>query len=95
MNYSKAIRLVRSTKGLSQKDLAKKSKIDPSFLSLIERDKRLPGTKTLEMLSKALGVPLYLIILLASEKKDLRGLSEKQSAILGKQFLELIALSDK
>jgi transcriptional regulator with XRE-family HTH domain len=90
MNYSKAIKLIRASRGLTQKDLATNSKLDPSFISLVECGKRTPSMHVLEVLSKALNVPFYLLALLASEKEDLKGLDPDQANILGKQLLNIV-----
>jgi transcriptional regulator with XRE-family HTH domain len=90
MNYARAIKLVRASKGLSQKDLAKKLKVDSSFVSLLEKGKRCPSMATLESIAGSLNVPIYLIMLLASEKKDLKGLSPRHAGDLGNRLLELV-----
>ncbi len=95
MNYAKAIRTIRAARGLSQKDLAARLKIDPSYVSLIEAGKRVPSISVLEDISKALDVPIYLLMLLSSEKDDLRGISEDDAKSLGKQLLEAVLEAQK
>jgi transcriptional regulator with XRE-family HTH domain len=90
MNYSKAIKIVRAARGLSQKELAKKAKIDASYVSLLECGRRKPSMDTLELLAQVLDVPAYLILLLASEKEELKGLGVSRAEKLGKQLLKLI-----
>ena len=90
MNYGRAIRIIRTARGLSQKDLARRAKIDASYVSILERGTRAPTTRTLEALAEALHAPLYLLLLIASDEPDLKGISTEEAAKLGKQLLELL-----
>ena len=55
------IKLVRVQQELSQQAFAKKARVSVSYISMLERGKRVPPLDTLEVLAKALGVaPLYL-----------------------------------
>lgn len=90
MNYGKAIKIARSTKGLSQKDLGKLIDVNPSYISRLEAGERLPSTETLEAISKALSVPMYLLMLLGSDVEDLKGISTEQAAILGQNLLDIV-----
>ena len=90
MNYGHAIKVARTRRGMSQKQLAGRIKADSSFLSMLESGKRKPSTETLEAICDVLGVPLYLLMLLASEKKDLKGVSAAQAADLGRQLLDIL-----
>lgn len=55
------IKLVRIQQKLSQQAFAKKARLSVSYVSMLERGKRVPPLDTLEVLAKALGVaPLYL-----------------------------------
>lgn len=95
MNYGKAIRTIRSAKNLEQKELAHLAKLNPSYISLIESNRRAPSASALEALAKALHVPLYLLMLLASEVEDLHGIAETEANKLGKQLLDLVLTTDK
>jgi transcriptional regulator with XRE-family HTH domain len=70
MDYSRAIRIVRSARGLSQKELSELAELNPGYISRIEKGTRQPTTKAIERISKALDVPLYLFLLLASGDTD-------------------------
>lgn len=72
MKYGRAIKVARAMAGLQQKEVAEMAGIDPSHISLIEMGKRQPSVGTLEKLSKALGIPQHLFVLLAAEPQDLR-----------------------
>ncbi len=90
MKPGKAIRIVRTARRLSQKDLAEKVSIDQSHISLLERDLREPSLKVLEAISEALEVPVYLLVLLGSEQQDLRGISEVQAKAMGQELLRVL-----
>lgn len=90
MKYGKAIRLVRTSRGLSQKALARNAGLSASYISLLESDKRIPSGETVELLSHCLNVPIYLLTFLASEKNDLRGINEKQSQEIGEHLLKIL-----
>jgi transcriptional regulator with XRE-family HTH domain len=89
MNYGHAIRLVRSARGTSQRSLAEKLGIDPSTVSHLERQERQPSTEMLEAISGALGIPTYLLVFLASEEKDLKGLPPEHSKLFGQELLRI------
>jgi transcriptional regulator with XRE-family HTH domain len=72
MNYGKALKLARALANLSQKDLAARAGLDPSYVSLIEKGSRLPSLTALEKLGEALGIPNDLLVLMAAEKEDLK-----------------------
>ncbi len=90
MKYGKAIKVVRSARGMPQKDLAKRAGLNPSYLSLVEGDARKPSSDALESLAKALDVPLYLLTLLASDREHLRGIPVKEAQRLGLQLLDIL-----
>ena len=90
MKYGRAIRLVRSTRKMSQKDLARRASLDPSYVSLIEKDLRTPSVEVLERISDALRVPFHLLTLLSSERKDLESISPDQATYLGKELLNIL-----
>ena len=90
MNYGKAIRFVRSSRNLSQKQLAKLARLDPSYVSLIEKNQRTPSIRALQRITKALRVPLHLLTLLASEREDLTNISTEQATELGRQLLGIL-----
>ncbi len=59
---SQNLRQVRTGQNLSQEDVAKRSRISVSYLSMLEHGTRTPPLETLASLAKALRVsPLYLL----------------------------------
>ncbi len=90
MNYAKAIRIARSIADITQKELADRSGLDRSYLSLIEGDKRKPTVETLQIISDALRIPFHLLTLLATEKSDTKRINEEQVLGLAKQLTHLL-----
>lgn len=64
----KAIRQIRSLRGLSQASLARDAGIQPNSLALVERGERGVSMDTLNDLSEALGVPAACLAVLGSKK---------------------------
>ena len=94
MDYGRALRVVRASRNISQKELAQKAGLTPSYVSLIESGRRDPAMAALKAVCKALNVPLYLFTLLASDDEDLVGISQQDAHVLGQQLLELLRESE-
>lgn len=90
MNYGKAIRTARAAVGLKQTELAVRAEITRSHLSLIEAGKRTPSLETLEALSRELGVPLHLLMLLAIEPEDQPGVRATEIGELSRSLLQVL-----
>lgn len=90
MNYGKAIKMLRASRGMQQRELAKKLDVDGSYISLLESGKRTPSLELLQAFASKLRVPVYLILLLASEEPDLQGIDAKQAHKLGHELLRAI-----
>lgn len=58
----KAIRTLRARKGVSQKELAERAEITPSFLSLVESGRRAASLKVIERIAAALDVPAEVLV---------------------------------
>ncbi|WP_075306432.1 helix-turn-helix domain-containing protein [Hyalangium minutum] len=95
MNYGRALKKLREKRNLKQKELAEKAALDASYVSQIENGKRVPSTAAVEAIAKALDVPLYLLMLFASDAEDLRGISEEQARRLENQFLDLVMKAEQ
>jgi transcriptional regulator with XRE-family HTH domain len=89
MDYGRAIKVVRTAKKLSQQQLADLIKVDASYVSKIESGQE-PSVKTLEKISETLHTPMVLIMLLASDKKNLMGIDENQAMFLGKELMSVL-----
>lgn len=95
MDFGKALRTVRARKGLSQKDVAELASLNQSYVSLIESGRRKPTLSMAEDLARALGIPVYLFMLLGSDADDLRGLEPEQAAVLGRQILDVALATNR
>lgn len=70
MNLGKAIKILRDKNGINQNQFSKKITITQQQLSLIENNHVWPSLKSLETISKALGVPVPTIFWFAMEEAD-------------------------
>ena len=95
MNYGKAIKVARAARELSQEELAKRARLDASYISVLESGDRVPSAAALEAIAKALRVPLYVLMLVASERKDLRGVPAREAQLLGRRLLDVLVGSEK
>jgi transcriptional regulator with XRE-family HTH domain len=57
MSLGREIRRRRQSAGLTQEELASRSKLSPHYLSTVENDHRDVSVSTLVQIAKALGVP--------------------------------------
>jgi transcriptional regulator with XRE-family HTH domain len=90
MNYGKAVKTLRAARQLEQRDLAAHAGLDSSYISLIEAQKRVPSTAALSAIAEALRVPMYLLMILASEKDDLHGVPEEVATHIGSTLLGVV-----
>jgi transcriptional regulator with XRE-family HTH domain len=61
MTLGSTIRLLRQAVGLTQKEFAEELRITPSYLSLLETDKREPTIPLLRNMAERLGSPATLL----------------------------------
>ena len=71
MKLGTAIKRCRNAQGISLSELAKRSQVSISHLSLIERDEREPSISVINMISQGMGVPASLILLVAADPEEL------------------------
>src|ERR1700688_3125564 len=90
MNYGKAFRVIRAAFGLSQSQLADLLKLGQSHVSLIESDKRLPSKSVVDSLAHSLTIPRELVLLLASEPRDLEARDPAAVEALARSLLTLL-----
>ena len=95
MNYGKALRLVRSSRNISQRELSETINLDPSYISLIEKGKRVPTIETLEKIVKVLDIPIHLFFLLASDKDEVKKLHPNKKTDVAKLLLDILLSSEK
>jgi transcriptional regulator with XRE-family HTH domain len=71
VDYGRAIRIVRTARGLNQAQLAERLSVGTSHVSLLEAGKRQPSVQVLDEVATVLNVPPHLLTLLASEPADI------------------------
>lgn len=90
MNYARAIRTMAAARGLTQQELAERLRMDEGQLSRVGRVTP-PTMRTLERIARTLEMPLFLLVLLASDVDDLGGPDRGvQLAGLGPQILATV-----
>jgi transcriptional regulator with XRE-family HTH domain len=90
MDYSKALKVARAITGLQQKELAQRSGLDPSHISLIEKGRRKPSVRALSRLSGALEIPDHLFTLLAAEPQDLAHVSPDELSRIAESLTQFL-----
>ena len=55
--FGQILKAVRSSRGLSQEQLAFKSELDRTFISMLERGQRQPSLTSILCISASLGIP--------------------------------------
>ncbi|MDR1340413.1 MAG: helix-turn-helix transcriptional regulator [Prevotellaceae bacterium] len=71
MNIPKTVRDLRKKKSFSQKNLAEKSGLSQTFISLFENGKAEISPTSLKKIAGALGVEHSIILLYSIEKEDI------------------------
>jgi transcriptional regulator with XRE-family HTH domain len=94
MNYGKAIRITRALADISQQELARALGTDPSYISLLEANKREPSRELLEKLAVAFKVPLHLLVLMATEESDTGSGKEKRLSEIAETLANLLFTED-
>jgi transcriptional regulator with XRE-family HTH domain len=92
VDIGRAIKLCRSQKGWTLRDLAKRTGIAVSHLSMIERNQRDASMAAMQALANAFGMPLNILIFLAADPKDLSGMTNELKEKLSRAALELLRL---
>lgn len=76
MKIGLAIKRSREQLGYKQTDLAQKTGLSVSYLSMLEKNKRDPSIKTVERIALALGIPPSVLLLLALDPAELAPLDQ-------------------
>ena len=93
MDIGRAVKLCRSQKRWTLRDLAKRTGIAVSHLSMIERNQRDASMSAMQALANAFGMPLNVLIFLASDPHELAGISNELKEKLSRAALELLRLA--
>jgi transcriptional regulator with XRE-family HTH domain len=92
VDIGRAVKLCRSQKGWTLRELAKRTGIAISHLSMIERNQRDASMSVMRALANAFGMPLNVLIFLAADPKELTGISNELKEKLSCAALELLRL---
>jgi transcriptional regulator with XRE-family HTH domain len=93
MNIGKAIKLCRIQKSMRLSELAFKSGLSISYLSLIEQGKRDPNISVLESIAKGLDVPLSILVFLGADNSEIKKISPELFEKISTTALELVKAS--
>jgi transcriptional regulator with XRE-family HTH domain len=94
MNAGHAIRFCRQQRQLSIPALAERVGLSPSYISLLERNERDPPLSTLQRLSKALAVPLSVMVFIGTSTAELESLSPEIAEKLAAATMKLLRASN-
>ena len=90
MEIGRALKVCRSAKGLSLEVLAERAGLSQSYLSMIESGKREPTLTSIEKVAVALDIPTPIVLFLAADKEDLRGLDKETAQRLSEAVLSVV-----
>lgn len=95
MNYGRAIRMIRSARGWTQSELARRSAFDASYVSLLESGRRTCQRDVANRIADALEVPHSLVDLLAADEDRLVGLDREGAASLGRALVRVLLKAER
>lgn len=90
MDIGHALKVCRSAKKFSLEELAGRSGLSQSYLSMIESGKREPTLTSVQKISAAMGIPVTIVLFLASDDEELRGLDAETKSRLSDAVLEVM-----
>lgn len=82
MKIGLAIKKIRAEKDVSQKELAKRTKISATSLSQIEKGTKRPSAKNLTKICKALDIPESLVYFYGLEANDIPAKNRKLYSVV-------------
>ena len=87
IKLGKVVRKHRESLGLSQRDLASLSDLTPSFLSLVESDKRVPSLVVGNRIAQALNLTLEVMVWEAVEIPATASDQDRRLCIIAKEII--------
>lgn len=91
MDLGGTIKQCRKAKKMTLAQLSENCGISVSHLSLLENNNREPSFSAVETISKALGLPLSVLVFLAAQKDEVTELSASHIEALSNNIMELMA----
>jgi len=90
MNVGEAIKYLRYTKNIKQKDFCKEIGITQSYLSLVEKGHRTPSIQVLESISEYYKIPLPILFWFTVDESDVSEEKKEAYKILKPSIDEMI-----
>jgi len=90
MSIGNAIKVCRTRRNLTQKELANRADLTTSYLSQVEQDKRDPTLSTLRSISRGLEVPLSILLFFGGDQDELFSIDKELAEKLSFTLLKLI-----
>jgi transcriptional regulator with XRE-family HTH domain len=94
MDYGRGIIAARTKRGLSKRKLAARAGLVPSYITHLESGKKVPSLAAVEAISRALDIPVYLLMLLSSDEAELKGIDSPGAQSLAMGLLDLLPLAE-
>lgn len=94
MDLGNAIRLCRSRKQLTLAELAERTGLSESYISLLERGARDPTLSSIEAISRGLEVPVSLLVFLGSDASETSSLPTEVREKLSAAIVQLLQASN-
>lgn len=66
--YGQTLKMIREERGFSQEELAFKTDLHRTYISLLERDRKSPSLRTVTAIATAFGLTLLEFVQLMSEE---------------------------
>lgn len=87
LNHGKAIRIVRTARSMTQRDLADLIGCSPGLIGMYETERSLPSISMLARIAASMNVPMHVLDVLAMNLRDYGELSEEQRSGAGRVVL--------
>lgn len=71
MNLGEAIKQIRIKLELTQEDVCNRAQVTQGFYSSIEKGNNKPSIQTLERICAAFNIPVFLLIWIATDRREL------------------------
>lgn len=76
MNFGAAIKTCREAKGLSRAKLAELCDLSPSYITLLEQNKRDPNLSVANRIAESLDIPSSILMFLAADKDSFESIDK-------------------
>lgn len=90
MEIGRAIKNLRESKGIKQRELSDLCKITQTYLSLIENEKKKPNLVLIEKISYHLGIPLPVVFFQSLTEEDVESSKKEMFRLMAPTINNLI-----